>query len=142
MDSYDAMLLGRKTYEDFAAYWPHAPQDDPFSAIMNGRTKYVVSTTLERADWANSHLLKGDWAAQVADLKQQPGKNISVVGSGTLVRSLLRHRLLDELQLMVCPVILGVGARLYDGIDFMQTTKVLESQSFSTGMTFLRLQPL
>ncbi|MBZ0295560.1 MAG: dihydrofolate reductase family protein, partial [Anaerolineae bacterium] len=86
MDS-DAMLLGRTTYENFAAFWPNVPEDDPFGQIMNNRTKYVVSTTLEKAEWKNSHLIKGDVAAELKKLKQHPGKDISIVGSGTLTRS-------------------------------------------------------
>lgn len=135
------MLLGRRTYEGFAAFWPTVPEDDPFSAVMNNRTKYVVSTTLDKAEWKNSHLIKEDLVEELNKLKQQPGKDITVVGSGTLVRSLLKSGLVDELQLMLCPVVLGVGSRLFDGADFMRTMKVLETRSFSSGMIYLRLQP-
>jgi dihydrofolate reductase len=141
MNSSDAMLLGRKTYEDFAAYWPTAPEDDFFSGVMNNRTKYVVSTTLTQAAWKNSHLIKGNLVEELNKLKQQPGLDISMVGSGTLVRSLIKADLVDELQLMLCPVVLGVGKRLYDGMDFMKAMTVLEVRSFSSGMTYLRLQP-
>lgn len=141
MAASDAMLLGRRTYADFAAYWPNVPEDDPFGAIMNNRTKYVVSTTLDSVAWKNSHLIKGDIAGEIRRLKQGPGLDISVVGSGTLVRWLLQHDLLDELQLMLCPVVLGVGGRLFDGVDYMKSLKVLESRSFSSGMTFLRFGP-
>lgn len=141
MAESDAMLLGRRTYEGFAAFWPTVPEDDPFSAVMNNRTKYVVSTTLDKAEWKNSHLIKGNLVEELNKLKQQPGKDITVVGSGTLVHSLLKSGLVDELQLMLCPVILGVGSRLFDGADFMRTMKVLETRSFSSGMIYLRLQP-
>jgi dihydrofolate reductase len=141
MASSDAMLLGRKTYQDFAAFWSQMPEDDPFGGFMNNQTKYVVSTTLDRADWKNSHLIKGNLVEELNKLKQQPGKDISVVGSGTLVRSLLKLGLIDELQLMLCPIVLGVGKRLYDGADFTKSMKVLEAKSFSSGMIYLRLQP-
>lgn len=141
MADSDAMLLGRKSYQDFAAYWPNVPEDDPFSAVMNNRTKYVVSTTLDQAHWKNSHLIKGNIVEELHRLKQQPGKTISTVGSGTLVLSLLRHDLIDELQLMLCPVVLGVGKRLFEGGDFMKSMKVLEARAFNSGMTYLRLQP-
>lgn len=141
MADSDAMLLGRKSYQDFAAFWPSVPEDDPFSAVMNNRTKYVVSTTLDKVEWKNAHLIKGDLIAELNKLKQQPGKTISTVGSGTLVRWLLQHDLIDELQLMLCPVVLGVNKRLFDGVDFMRSMQVLETRSFNSGMIFLRLQP-
>ncbi|MBL8166215.1 MAG: dihydrofolate reductase family protein [Anaerolineae bacterium] len=141
INASDAMLLGRKTYLDFAAYWPSVPEDDFFGGVMNNRTKYVVSTTLTKAEWKNSHLIKGNLVEELNKLKQQPGKDISVVGSGTLVRSLLKADLVDELQLMLCPVVLGVGKRLFDGADFMKAMQVLEIRSFSSGMTYLRLGP-
>jgi dihydrofolate reductase len=139
--SSDAMLLGRKTYEGFAAFWPNVPEDDPFGGIMNNRTKYVVSTTLAKAEWKNSHLIRGNVSEELKKLKQGHGKDISTVGSGTLVRSLLKADLVDELQLMLCPVVLGVGQRLFDGVDFTKSLKVLEAKSFSSGMIYLRLQP-
>jgi dihydrofolate reductase len=137
----DTMLLGRKTYQDFASYWPNVPEDDAFGNIMNNRTKYVVTTTLDKAEWKNSHLIKGDVMEQIQKLKEQPGLDISTVGSGTLVCSLMQADLVDELQLMLCPVMLGVGKRLFDDADFMKKLKVLEVQSFSSGMIYLRLQP-
>ncbi len=141
MATSDAMLLGRITYEGFAAFWPTVPEDDFFGGFMNNQTKYVVSTTLNKAEWKNSHLIKGNVVEEIKKLKQQPGKDINTVGSGTLVRSLLKANLVDELQLMLCPVILGVGKRLFDGADFTRSMKVLEARSFSSGMIYLRLQP-
>ena len=141
MATSDAMLLGRKTYQDFAAFWPNVPEDDPFGGIMNNQTKYVVSTTLDKAEWKNSHLIKGNVAGELNKLKQQPGKDINIVGSGILVRSLLKSDVVDELQLMLCPVVLGVGKRLFDGADFTKSMKVLEAKSFGSGMIYLRLQP-
>jgi dihydrofolate reductase len=141
MASSDAMLLGRKTYQDFAAFWSQMPEDDPFGGFMNNQTKYVVSTTLDKAEWKNSHLIKGNVIDELNKLKQQPGKDINTVGSGTLVRSLLAANMIDELQLMLCPVVLGVGKRLFDGADFTKSMQVLEAKSFSSGMIYLRLQP-
>ncbi len=141
MANSDAMLLGRKTYEGFAAFWPSVPEDDLFGGYMNNQTKYVVSTTLNKAEWKNSHLIQGDVVAELNRLKQQPGKDISTVGSGTLVRSLLKADLIDELQLMLCPVVLGAGQRLFAGADFMKAMKVLETKTFTSGMIYLRLQP-
>ncbi|MFN8527467.1 MAG: dihydrofolate reductase family protein [Anaerolineae bacterium] len=141
MMTSDAMLLGRITYQAFAAYWPNVPAEDPFGQYMNNQTKYVVSTTLNKADWNNSHLIKGDVVAELTKLKQQPGKDISIVGSGTLTRSLIAADLVDELQLMLCPVVLGAGKRLFEDAHYTKSMKVLENRSFDTGMIYLRLQP-
>jgi dihydrofolate reductase len=141
MATSDAMLLGRITYQAFAAYWPNVSEDDPFGNFMNNQTKYVVSSTLDKAEWKNSHLIKGDVVAELNKLKQQPGKDISIVGSGTLTRSLIEADLVDELQLMLCPVVLGVGKRLFDDAHFTRSMKVLEVKSFNSGMIYLRLQP-
>ena len=141
MANSDAMLLGRRTYEGFAAFWPNVPADDPFGQIMNNQTKYVVSTTLEKAEWKNSYLIKGDVAAELNKLKQQPGKDINIVGSGTLTRSLIEVDLVDELQLMLCPVVLGVGKKLFDDAHFTRSMQVLEVRAFHSGMIYLRLQP-
>jgi dihydrofolate reductase len=108
---------------------------------MNNQTKYVVSTTLTKADWKNSHLIKGNVAAELHKLKQQPGKDINIVGSGTLARSLIEADLVDELQLMLCPVVLGVGKRLFDDTHFTKSMQVLEVKSFASGMIYLRFQP-
>jgi dihydrofolate reductase len=141
MASSDAMLLGRITYENFAAYWPNVPDDDPFGQFMNNQTKYVVSTTLDEAEWKNSHLIKGDVVAELNKLKQQNGKDINIVGSGTLTRSLIEADLVDELQLMLCPLVLGVGKRLFDDTHFTKSMQVLEARHFDSGMIYLRLQP-
>lgn len=141
MANSDAMLLGRTTYESFAAYWPNVPADNPFGQFMNNQTKYVVSSTLDKAEWKNSHLIKGDVTAELKALKQQPGKDMNIVGSGTLTRSLIEADLVDELQLMLCPVVLGVGKRLFDEAHFTKSMEVLEVRSFDSGMIYLRLQP-
>lgn len=141
MDSSDALLLGRVTYQSFAAFWPSVPDDDPFGKRMNGLTKYVVSTTLNKVDWKNSQLIKGNVAEEIAKLKQQPGQNINITGSGTLVQSLLQQDLIDELQLMVFPVFLGVGKRLFPEGSNTKVLKLVDTKPFSTGMVMLSYQP-
>jgi dihydrofolate reductase len=116
MAAADAMLLGRVTYQEFASYWPYQNSaDQPFTDYLNNTPKYVVSMTLERPlEWQNSTLINGNVTGAIAMLKRQPGKDIGIVGSGTLVRSLLREDLLDELRLIVHPIIMGSGERLFE----------------------------
>jgi len=141
MQKSDALLLGRKTYQDFAAFWPSVPDEDPFGKIMNSIPKYVVSTTLDKAEWNNSTLIKGNIAEEISKLKQQSGQSLNITGSGTLVRSLLEYNLLDELQLLICPVVLGTGKRLFqEGID-TKTLKLVETKPFSSGLVMLSYQP-
>jgi dihydrofolate reductase len=112
----DALLLGRVTYEGFADAWPS--RDGEFADKFNTMPKYVVSNTLERADWDNSTILSGDVVEQVSKLREQPGGDIVVHGSARLVQTLLENDLVDELRLMVFPTVLGRGRRLFpDGID-------------------------
>jgi dihydrofolate reductase len=112
----DAMLMGRVNYEEWAAYWPQQdPEENPVAGTMNGGQKYVVSTTLEEPlEWSNSTLIKENVVEEIEKLKNQPGKDIVISGSATLVRSLLRYGLLDELKLMVHPILVGGGKRLFD----------------------------
>jgi dihydrofolate reductase len=107
----DALLLGRKTYEQFAAAWPDRTGD--FADKMNGMQKYVVSKTLERPSWKNTSVLKNNIADEVSTIRAMPGQDILVAGSGMLVHALLEHDLVDELRLMVYPVVLGKGKRLF-----------------------------
>ncbi len=138
MGSSEAMLLGRRTYEEFAAYWPNSTDD--FAGYMNGTPKYVVSHTLTSAEWQNSTLVSGDVSKELARLKEQPGGNLSITGSGTLVRSLLREGLLDELHLLVHPIVVGSGKRLFD--DGPQVPlRLTNSQTFSTGVLHLTYEP-
>ncbi|HEX2621893.1 MAG TPA: dihydrofolate reductase family protein [Phototrophicaceae bacterium] len=146
MAASDAMLLGRITYENFAAYWGPLGDENPIASAMNNKHKYVVSTTLDKTDWKNSTLLKGDLVTAITQLKQQPGKDIAIVGSPTLVQSLLQLELIDELDLLICPVILGVGKRLFkEGLKIgteTRTMKPVSSKTYGSGMTILTLQPV
>ena len=142
MDAADAMLLGRVTYQEFASYWPQQSGDDVAIAdYMNATPKYVVSNTLDTLEWQNSTLIKGDVAAQLTELKQQPGKNISVVGSGTLVGSLLRDGRLDELRLLVHPIVVGNGKRLFTNLGDRNALELVDVRTFSTGVLYLTYQP-
>jgi dihydrofolate reductase len=115
LHSADAQLFGRVTYEGFAEAWPSRTDDVGFADRINSMPKYVVSTTLQKADWAPSTIIRGDVAAEVRKLKESYDRDILVAGSGTLVRSLLADGLVDELRLMVFPVVLGSGRKLLDG---------------------------
>jgi dihydrofolate reductase len=136
MAAQDAMLLGRVTYDEFAAHWPH--QTGEIADAMNGTAKYVVSGTLKSADWQNTTLIPRDHAAaQIAELKQQPGRNIGMTGSGTLVSWLLREGLLDELHLLVFPVVLSRGKRLFAGPGDKVPLKLADSATYETGVVHL-----
>jgi dihydrofolate reductase len=138
MASADAFLLGRVTYEEWAAFWPSQSADEnPMAGFINNATKYVVSTSLSRADWANSRLIKGDLAAEVAKLKAEDGKDIIVSGSITLVRSLLAEKLVDRLQLLVHPIIVRKGRQLFDDPVEQTTLALVESNALSTGVVSL-----
>jgi dihydrofolate reductase len=135
-----SVLLGRRTYQEMAAYWPQ--QDgNPFADYLNNSTKYVVSATLDTLEWANSHLVTGDLAEELATLKQQPGESLLVLGSPTLVRSLLRQGLLDELTLNICPIVLGSGLRLFNGSTDHLPLKLVEATTYSSGVLRARYQP-
>jgi dihydrofolate reductase len=135
----DTMLLGRVTYEGFAAAF--AGQSGGVADLMNNTPKVVVSTTLQSADWQNSTLVSGDIVGAITALKQQPGKNIGIGGSPTLVRWLLRRGLLDELHLFVMPIVLGKGKRLFaEGGDPLPLT-LLATKTFGTGVVLLTYGP-
>jgi dihydrofolate reductase len=135
MGESDTMLLGRVTYEGFAAYWPESTDD--FAGFMNGTPKLVVSTTLEEATWQNSTLINKDINNELARIKEQPGKDISITGSPTLVRTLLRDGLLDELRLLVHPIVVGNGKRLFpDGFEQVPLA-LTDSKTFTNGVLSL-----
>lgn len=132
MSSQDAMLLGRISYEGFAEYWPKAGPNDQTTTQVNSTPKYVVSTTLERADWENTSMIGGDVNDQPRELKAE--QNLGITGSGMLVSSLLRERLIDELHLLVHPV--GSGERLFTEGTAVPL-KLIDSQALSTGVVHL-----
>ena len=141
MKAADTMLLGRVTYQEFASYWPQSSDDAELAAYMNDTPKLVVSTTLDSLDWQNSTLIGGNVVEELTRLKQQPGKNIGITGSGTLVRSLLRDGVLDELRLLVHPIAVGSGKRLFpDGSD-QTPLQLVDSKTFSTSVVYLTYQP-
>jgi dihydrofolate reductase len=132
----EALLLGRKTYEIFAAYWPGQPAGNPIAARLNGAPKYVASRTLDTVGWANSTLLQGDVAEAVARVKAQFGR-VDVIGSGNLVQTLLGHDLVDRLNLWVFPVLLGSGKRLFAEGTVPAALRLVESAAFPTGAVHL-----
>ena len=138
----DALLLGRVTYEHLAAYWPDQPGGTPMVDYINSVPKYVVSGTLEEPlAWNNSTPIKGNVAEEIIELKRRPGKDITVLGSGELVRSLLRDGLLDELRLMVHPLVMGSGKRLFeDGAD-RKALELVNSRTFATGVVYVTYRP-
>ena len=148
----DALLLGRTTYEGFAAAWPgmmdqyegpRRAELGEYAAMMNGYPKYVVSTTLEEPlGWNNSTLIEGNVAEGVSDLKRQDGKNILVFGSGQLVNALMRHDLVDEYRIMVFPIVLGSGKRLFgDGSGTTKALRLVDTKTFASGVVVLSYEP-
>jgi dihydrofolate reductase len=136
----DALLLGRVTYQGFAAAWPSRTDEQGYADRINSLPKYVVSTTLEKPEWNNSTLIKANVAEAIAKLKQRPGQDIVIHGSNTLVRALMPHHLIDEYRLLVYPIVLGSGKRLFrDGSK--ATLKLVETKTFGSGVVLLRYQP-
>ncbi len=135
----EALLLGRKTYEGFAAAWPS--MEGEFADKFNGMPKYVVSSTLGEGEWNNTTVLDGDLVAEVSKLKQAPGGDIVVHGSAQLVQALLEHGLVDELRLMVFPVVLGSGKRLFGPAEETTSLKLTSSQTVGDGIAILVYEP-
>ena len=138
----DGLLLGRVTYELFAAFWPSAPAEDPFAAQMNSMPKYVVSRTLNEVKWNNSVLIKGNLADEVAKLKQQPGPgHLAVVGSGKLAQSLMQLNLVDEYELWIHPLVLGSGKDLFGGGIPKTALKLIDTKTTGSGIVVLTYHP-
>ena len=134
-------LFGRKTYEVMAAFWPSQPDSDPFVAVLNGLPKHVASTTLrEPLEWKGS-TLQGDVPAAVAALKEQPGGDLVVLGSGELVRTLMEHDLVDEFRLMIDPIVLGGGKRLFPEEGPVRPLRLVNSTTSGTGMLITTYVP-
>ncbi len=132
----DVLLLGRVTYEGFAAAWPQRTDAESGGVYFNGVRKYVVSNTLEKAEWNNSVVLRGDAVEQVRKLKSEGGENLVVHGSANLVQTLMKHDLVDQYRLLLYPVVLGEGERLFRG-GIPATLKLIECRVFSSGVVGL-----
>jgi dihydrofolate reductase len=140
VNNAEAQLLGRVTYDGFAQAWPKM-SGDPFSDKFNSMPKYVVSQTLKKADWNNSTILKGDVVDEVKKLKQKVKGDILVSGSARLVQTLIANDLVDQLNLMVYPIILGSGKRLYDEAGESKTLQLAESKTVGDGVLILIYKP-
>jgi dihydrofolate reductase len=137
----EAILLGRRTYEDFYAYWPKQT-DNPYTAVLDNAQKYVASTTLaEPLAWRNATLLKGDVSEAVTDLKARPGKDIVVLGSGVLVQTLMKHDLVDQYVLLIHPLVLGSGRRLFADDAPLAALRLVDAQTTSTGVVISTYHP-
>jgi dihydrofolate reductase len=144
LDSFehtDGLLLGRRTYDNFASFWPNVPPDDPYGRFMNRFRKHVVSTTLsEPLSWANSTLISSDVPAAVQRLRDEPGGDIQVIGSGELVQTLIANDLVDRYRLMVYPVVLGTGKKLFrDGAE--ANLRLVNSEATKGGVLILDFEP-
>lgn len=137
--SMNALLLGRKTYDIFAGYWPQAPADIPFTALFNNAPKYVVSRSLDRTDWRGTTILRGAGGAEIEPVKQQHTE-VHVVGSGALMQSLLANGLVDRINLWVYPVLLGTGKRLFREGIAPTALRLLDSRSFASGAVVLKYE--
>ncbi|MFC5749882.1 dihydrofolate reductase family protein [Actinomadura rugatobispora] len=141
-DEADGFLLGRRTYEIFAAYWPAVTDEgNVIAARLNALPKYVVSTTLDRVEWNNSTLIKSDVPRKVAELKGRPGRELQIHGSGVLARSLLDHGLVDELRLWNYPVVLGGGKRLFEPGRVPTALRLIESRTTGSGCVLSVYEP-
>jgi dihydrofolate reductase len=136
----DAFLLGRRTFDIFAAYWPNQG-DDPIANPLNALPKYVVSTTLKDPPWSPTTVIAGDVPAAVAELKQQPGRELQVHGSGGLVRTLHEHDLVDEFRLLVFPVVVGEGLRLFPDTGVATGFSLVDSRTTGSGVAIHVYRP-
>lgn len=137
----DALLLGRVTYDGFAKAWPTMPDTGAFGERMNSLPKYVVSTTLQTVEWTNSRLIKENIAEEVANLKQQPGQDLLLEGSSQLLRTLMERDLVDEYRLMLYPLVLGSGKRLFPEGSAKKALRLAETKQLSSGVVVLTYHP-
>jgi dihydrofolate reductase len=131
------LLLGRKTYEIFAAYWPYMKSDNPNYQIadkFNSAQKYVASRTLKELGWSNSRLIKGDLVQEIKKLKEQNGPELQIYGSGNLIQTFLKHDLVDEFRLKIFPITLGIGKRLFSEGTIPASFKLIDSKTSTTGV--------
>ncbi|GAA3978575.1 dihydrofolate reductase family protein [Actinomadura viridis] len=136
-----AYLFGRRTYEKMAAFWPTGPSDVPFTSHLNNTPKYVASTTLREVTWQKTFLLEGDVPEAVTKLKHQEGGDIVILGSGMLVRTLMGHDLVDRFTLLVHPLLLGSGKRLFPDDQEMRRLRLIDSRTTRKGTVVLGYQP-
>lgn len=137
-----ALLFGRRTYEDFFNVWPNQEEPNPFTEYLNNVQKYVASTTLsEPLPWQNSTLLAGDAVAAVAKLREQPGNDIVILGSGALIRALGRHGLVDQYTLLIHPLVLGSGQRLFPDDGVLASLRLVDSVTTTTGVIIATYRP-
>ncbi len=142
MAETEALLFGRRTYEDFFSVWPERTDGNPFTEVMNRTQKYVASRTLENPlPWVNSTLLRGEAGETVAELKERPGRNLVVLGSGELVRSLMRRNLVDQYVLSIHPLILGSGRRLFDDPGSCIKLELVDATPTTTGVVIATYRP-
>jgi dihydrofolate reductase len=133
------LVLGRRTYEIFAAHWPHS--EEPGAAELNRATKYVASRTLDTLEWENSQLLEGDVGEAVARLKEEDGPELQVHGSGDLIQTLMRHHLVDQYRVWTFPVLLGSGKRLFDGGTIPGSLGLADVTTSTTGVVMATYEP-
>jgi dihydrofolate reductase len=137
----DGFLLGRKTYDIFASYWPKVTDpENPIATALNSRPKYVASRGLERVTWNNSSLIKGDVVAEIRKLRQRPGRTVHTWGSAELLQTLLKNDLIDEYRLFVYPLVLGTGKRLFASGTVPAALEHVESVTTGKGVTYHRLE--
>ena len=142
MADADAFLLGRRTYEIFAGYWPHVTDaNDPIATKLNNLPKYVASRTLKELSWSGSTLIQGDLVQRVAELKRQPGRELQVHGSGVLAQTLMQHDLIDEYQVLTYPVVLGTGRRLFADGTKPAALRLINSRTTKTGIAINVYEP-
>jgi dihydrofolate reductase len=139
-ETYEGFLMGRVLYEEWASYWPSQGDDVPFASFINNVPKYVVSNTLDKATWNNTTVVSGDVAAQLREIKEQTGGDIGMSGSATLVRWLLANGLVDELGLMIHPIAVGHGQRLFEDTP-TYPLRLVKHETFETGVLNLSYAP-
>jgi dihydrofolate reductase len=141
LQASDALLLGRKTYEGFSAAWPNMKGTGEFGEKMNTMTKYVVSSTLGKVEWPGSKLVKGDLVEKIRQLKREPGHDLLLSGSGQLFNALMQENLIDLYRLMVHPVVLASGKRLFTESNARRVLDLTETKRFSSGIVVMEFRP-
>jgi dihydrofolate reductase len=141
LQASDALLLGRKTYQGFAAAWPTMPGTGEFGEKMNNMPKYVVSSTLDKLAWAGSKLIRGNVVEEVRKLKNQPGQDLLLSGSAQLFNALMKENLIDLYRIMLHPVVLGKGKRLFANDEAKRVLDLTGTRRFSKGITVLEYEP-